>query len=92
MSAIDFINFRTLNNHFGLCRSAIRKDKVPKRYKNSIKELEDLINYWILRNEKPIRPIRNKCAKANVRIEDVGPGTQPTIPAHEKEKVVPTSP
>lgn len=88
MSAIDFINFRKLNEHFGLCRSAIRKEKIPKRYKTQIKELEDLINYWIKRNEKSIRPIREERTSIDVREPDVGSGIQPTVHASGTGEVV----
>ena len=40
-----------LTKEFGLSRSAIGYNHIPKKYHNKVKELNDLINYWRSRNE-----------------------------------------
>lgn len=50
MDAKDLINWKKLSLFLSKNDNSIRKINVPKKYKEKVKELESLIDYWIDKN------------------------------------------
>ena len=50
MDAKDLINWKKLSLFLSKNDNSIRKKNVPKKYKEKVKELESLIDYWIDKN------------------------------------------
>lgn len=50
MNIKDIMNWRGLSTHMTGKPQNIRKEKIPVKYKTAIIELEDLIEYWMKRN------------------------------------------
>lgn len=50
MDAKDLINWKKLSLFLSKNDNSIRKTNVPKKYKEKVKELESLIDYWIDKN------------------------------------------
>lgn len=51
MDAKDLINYKSLSKILTNNDNGIRKNRIPKKYRESVKELEILLTYWINKNE-----------------------------------------
>jgi hypothetical protein len=47
MQASDLLNFVSISQHLTGKRDNIRKDKIPKKHAAKVKELADMVEYWI---------------------------------------------
>lgn len=51
MDAKDLINYKSLSKILTNNDNGIRKNRIPKKHRESVKELEILLTYWINKNE-----------------------------------------
>ena len=51
MNAKDLINYKSLSKILTKNDNGIRKNRIPKKHRESVKELEILLTYWINKNE-----------------------------------------
>lgn len=52
MKSNDLINFVGVSTVLTGKRDNIRKDKIPEKYKERVKELTDFVEYWINKHSK----------------------------------------
>lgn len=52
MEARDILNYRKLSLLFTDNDNQIRKNHIPKKHQEKIKELEQIIDYWISKNKQ----------------------------------------
>lgn len=50
----DLINFSNLSKVLAKRRDVIRDNRIPKKYQEVIKELENYLNYWLTLNRKKV--------------------------------------
>jgi hypothetical protein len=60
MSAKNLINWRALSVMLTKNPENVRRNRVPKRFKKLIKELDDLLEYWEKRVDDEIFDLKNK--------------------------------
>jgi hypothetical protein len=52
MRANDLLNFVALSTFLTGKRNNIRKECVPKKHREKVKELTDFVEYWIQKHDK----------------------------------------
>lgn len=52
VQGIDLISFSNLSLKLTGRKDIIRKDRISAKYKDQVKELENLINYWLSKHKK----------------------------------------
>ena len=52
MEPLDLINFSKLCSYFGVSRKTIGQKRIPKKYKEQVNELEDVLSAWMDKNKK----------------------------------------
>lgn len=60
MSAKNLINWRALSVMLTNNPENVRRNRVPKRFKKLIKELDDLLQYWEKRVDSEMFETKNK--------------------------------
>jgi len=63
MSAKELINWRALSSKLTGNPENVRRGKVPKRFQKLIKELDDLLLYWVKRADDEVFEIDSKRKK-----------------------------
>lgn len=51
MTGKDLINFSNLSKVLAKRRDVIRDNRIPKRFREQVKDLENIINYWLSKNK-----------------------------------------